>query len=213
MNVLGRETRRWRKARKRGVSPIIATILLVAITVVLAAVLYVLVSGLTRTGASTPYNVSFSTVSGSATGSGANWFDPMALTVTAGVTTTMFGMTVTTPSSSVYALSTAVGGTGCTLSAGHAAPASWGTGATACNGPASANTWYGVLVASNNSIMALYLSAAGVGTWTYADGQSTIALTNSYTLFVVSSTQLTGLDYTISAFSTGTSSVSGSGSL
>jgi flagellin-like protein len=46
MNVLGTKERSWRKARKRGVSPIIATILLVAITVVLAAVLYVLVSGL-----------------------------------------------------------------------------------------------------------------------------------------------------------------------
>jgi flagellin-like protein len=36
------------RRRKRGVSPIIATILLVAITVVLAAVLYVLISGLTH---------------------------------------------------------------------------------------------------------------------------------------------------------------------
>lgn len=50
MNVLGKNERSWRKARKRGVSPIIATILLVAITVVLAAVLYVLISGLTGGG-------------------------------------------------------------------------------------------------------------------------------------------------------------------
>ena len=54
MNVFGkREKRGWRKARKRGVSPIIATILLVAITVVLAAVLYVLISSQTTGGAST----------------------------------------------------------------------------------------------------------------------------------------------------------------
>jgi archaeal type IV pilus assembly protein PilA len=52
MNVFGMKPRSWRKARKRGVSPIIATILLVAITVVLAAVLYVLISGLTSGGAS-----------------------------------------------------------------------------------------------------------------------------------------------------------------
>jgi archaeal type IV pilus assembly protein PilA len=52
MNVFGKKERGWRKARKRGVSPIIATILLVAITVVLAAVLYVLISGLTSGGAS-----------------------------------------------------------------------------------------------------------------------------------------------------------------
>ena len=53
MNVFGKRERSWRKARKRGVSPIIATILLVAITVVLAAVLYVLISGLTTGGANT----------------------------------------------------------------------------------------------------------------------------------------------------------------
>ena len=53
MNVFGKRERSWRKARKRGVSPIIATILLVAITVVLAAVLYVLISGLTSGGANT----------------------------------------------------------------------------------------------------------------------------------------------------------------
>ena len=54
MNVFGKRARSWRKARKRGVSPIIATILLVAITVVLAAVLYVLISGLTKGPGSAP---------------------------------------------------------------------------------------------------------------------------------------------------------------
>jgi flagellin-like protein len=53
MNVFGVRERSWRKAREQGVSPIIATILLVAITVVLAAVLYVLISGLTSGGANT----------------------------------------------------------------------------------------------------------------------------------------------------------------
>ena len=61
MNVLGKRERSWRKARKRGVSPIFATILLVAITVVLAAVLYVLISGLTTGGANTvPIGTAFS---------------------------------------------------------------------------------------------------------------------------------------------------------
>ena len=47
--------RDWRrKRRQRGVSPIIATILLVAITVVLAAVLYILISGLTKGPGNTP---------------------------------------------------------------------------------------------------------------------------------------------------------------
>ncbi len=57
---------RWRKARKRGVSPIIATILLVAITVVLAAVLYVLISGLTRGPGNTPIGSAMATGSGQA---------------------------------------------------------------------------------------------------------------------------------------------------
>ena len=60
MNVLGKRERSWRKARKRGVSPIIATILLVAITVVLAAVLYVLISGLTHGTGSAPLGTNFS---------------------------------------------------------------------------------------------------------------------------------------------------------
>jgi len=60
MNVFGKRERSWRKARKRGVSPIIATILLVAITVVLAAVLYVLISGLTHGPGNTPIGTAFS---------------------------------------------------------------------------------------------------------------------------------------------------------
>src|SRR5579863_4961439 len=51
--------RTWRQARKRGVSPIIATILLVAITVVLAAVLYILISGLTKGPGTTPLGTAF----------------------------------------------------------------------------------------------------------------------------------------------------------
>jgi flagellin-like protein len=59
MDVLGQRERSWRKGRKRGVSPIIATILLVAITVVLAAVLYILISGLTKGPGNTPIGSAF----------------------------------------------------------------------------------------------------------------------------------------------------------
>jgi flagellin-like protein len=52
--------RSWRKkGKQRAVSPIIATILLVAITVVLAAVLYILISGLTRGPGNTPIGTAF----------------------------------------------------------------------------------------------------------------------------------------------------------
>jgi flagellin-like protein len=56
--TLAERTRRYRRSRA-GVSPIIATILLVAITVVLAAVLYVLISGLTHGPGSTPIGAAF----------------------------------------------------------------------------------------------------------------------------------------------------------
>ena len=59
MNVFGKTSRSWRTNKKRAVSPIIATILLVAITVVLAAVLYVLISGLTGGGNSKPLGTAF----------------------------------------------------------------------------------------------------------------------------------------------------------
>jgi archaeal type IV pilus assembly protein PilA len=51
--------RSWRNKGKRAVSPIIATILLVAITVVLAAVLYILISGLTKGPGNTPLGTAF----------------------------------------------------------------------------------------------------------------------------------------------------------
>ena len=58
-NMRTNANRRWRKNGKRGVSPIIATILLVAITVVLAAVLYILISGLTKGPGSTPLGTAY----------------------------------------------------------------------------------------------------------------------------------------------------------
>jgi flagellin-like protein len=52
MNIWGKNERSWRRKNKRAVSPIIATILLVAITVVLAAVLYILIQQYTSHGSS-----------------------------------------------------------------------------------------------------------------------------------------------------------------
>jgi archaeal type IV pilus assembly protein PilA len=70
MNVWVTNERSWRKARKRAVSPIIATILLVAITVVLAAVLYVLISGLTHGPGNTPIGSAFQAGAATAGNSG-----------------------------------------------------------------------------------------------------------------------------------------------
>jgi archaeal type IV pilus assembly protein PilA len=59
-NQNSKRSYRWRKKNDRGVSPIIATILLVAITVVLAAVLYILISGLTKGPGNTPIGTALS---------------------------------------------------------------------------------------------------------------------------------------------------------
>ncbi len=83
--------RLWRKKAKRGVSPIIATILLVAITVVLAAVLYVLISGLTKGPGNTPIGsalaVSSATASTGGTGATAWYNETISIqTASSGVT-------------------------------------------------------------------------------------------------------------------------------
>jgi archaeal type IV pilus assembly protein PilA len=196
MNANQTKMRAHRRKSKRGVSPIIATILLVAITVVLAAVLYVLVSGLTKTGASVPYQLGMSPSSQS--GSGATWTDVIALSPTSGLTTSAFGLKVTTPSSTVYP-TVAASGTGCSVAATTNSPSS-------CTGTAAG--WYGVLVSPTTGYIVALWSGASAG-WTYASG-TTIALNNGYTLWVVTPIQVAGSSYTLAAFSTGTSSVSGS---
>ncbi len=74
MNLGSETTRRWRKKGRRGVSPIIATILLVAITVVLAAVLYILISGLTKGPGNTPIGSAFAVGTISEATAGANYY-------------------------------------------------------------------------------------------------------------------------------------------
>ena len=74
MNLGKTMTRRWRQKGKRGVSPIIATILLVAITVVLAAVLYILISGLTKGPGSTPLGTALAFGTINEASAGANFY-------------------------------------------------------------------------------------------------------------------------------------------
>ena len=194
--IYERENAGARLRRKRGVSPIIATILLVAITVVLAAVLYVLVSGLTSHGASVPYSISYT--SQSASGSGTTYWDTMAITPTNGLTTSAFGMKINLIGGGTLPL----GGVpaGCVFTT--APTQSICTGVT--------GDWYGVLMSATSSTPAAMYSSVG---WTYPSGVTTVALNNGYTLIVVTASSVSGSGDTINAFSTGTSSVSGSGSL
>jgi len=198
MMNLNRSRIAYRRKHKRGVSPIIATILLVAITVVLAAVLYVLVSGLTRSGASTPYEI-IMTSSNQATGTN-TYFDIMTLSPTPGLTTAMFGLKVTQ-----------LGGTILTLMPAASLPATCtqSTAPTPATCTGVTGDWYGLIVSGTTGTTVAIYTAGG---WAYASG-STLALTNGYTLYVVTFVNFAGSGAVISAFSAGSSSVSGSGNL
>jgi flagellin-like protein len=176
------------------VSPIIATILLVAITVVLAAVLYVLVSGLTKSGASTPYSLGMT--SSSPTGTAPNIFEAITMSPTSGLTTGMFALSVTGSGGAVVAVATAAPGA-CVLTA---TPTTFTT--TICPGPTSG--WYAVILTSGSGILAIYAN----GAWAYATGTTTVALSASYSLILISTASLA--TDTLTAYSTGSSSVSGS---
>ena len=197
---------RWRKAKgKRGVSPIIATILLVAITVVLAAVLYILVSGYIGGTGSKPlsFSPSGSTPSTAGTGSTTSYYDTLSVSASSGLTTAEFGLKIVgisgsaiVPGAPPSASSCAAGSTFTEAPLGTAGasdcPAVTGTGGTG---------WYAVLVDSSGKIVATYSGSS----WS-----STATVSNSDTLVLVCSVQLAGSGDTLSAFGVGGSSVSGS---
>jgi flagellin-like protein len=189
MNVFGRASDRWRKNRKRGVSPIIATILLVAITVVLAAVLYVLISGLTGSTAAAP--IALAPAVTSSGGSGTTWYVAVGIAPSATVATTQFGLRVTN-TTTTEAASTAVGGAGCTVGAAY-------TGGTTCTGVTA--KWYVVLTNATGNIVGIYLSSG----WK----QSVSISGGSFTLNVISAVQYDGQGFALTAYGTGSASISG----
>ena len=192
MNATSKRNRTGPLARrsKRAVSPIIATILLVAITVVLAAVLYVLVSGLTKTSTSTPYELGMAE-----TGSNTGTTDTviLALTPTAGLATSMFGLKITTVSGSTLAT--------------VAVPAACANAVTTSTCVGVAGGWYALLV-TGGKVSATWGNATAV--WGNLGGAGTIALNGGYQLWVVTTTVYTGASNSISAYGISTSSVSGS---
>jgi len=188
---------RWnrRRNRRRGVSPIIATILLVAITVVLAAVLYVLISGLTHTGASTPYSLGMSTPAESNPAAGV-YYGVITISPQSGLTTAMFGLAVKTSTGTALA-----GGTAAVATCKAAAAYSTAN----CGAPATAN-WYAVLYWASNATVANVFSG---GAWTGA----TTGVTNSMFLTISSTASLSGTQDYVTVFATGSSSVSGQSGL
>jgi flagellin-like protein len=99
--------RDWRrKRRQRGVSPIIATILLVAITVVLAAVLYILISGLTKGPGNTPIGTALALAppKEAAAGAGAttnHWYNFSVQSASSGLTMNSMNFQVQTTGAGV----------------------------------------------------------------------------------------------------------------
>jgi flagellin-like protein len=195
MTILDKGRKALRNARirrrgKRGVSPIIATILLVAITVVLAAVLYVLISGLTGSTAAAPITLA-PAVLGTG-GSGTTWYVTVGITPSAAIGTTQFGLKV------VNAGTTQA--TGAAVGANCAATKAYVAGTT-CTGPTAG--WYAVLTNSAGTIVSLYSGTTAA--WSNA-----LTITGgSYTLNIISAAQYDGNGYTLSAFGTGSASVSG----
>lgn len=134
------ESRRWRKNAKRGVSPIIATILLVAITVVLAAVLYILISGLTKGPGNTPLGTSlaFGTV-GEGSNAANNWYNISIQSAGGGLTLGSMNFQVQTATGAIVAPGTTsitvVGVTGCNVAVYTFSTNSWAaaSGASACS--------------------------------------------------------------------------------
>jgi flagellin-like protein len=102
MNSVTQSQRRWRKKSKRGVSPIIATILLVAITVVLAAVLYILISGLTKGPGNTPLGTALALGTPAEAAKGTNnWYNFSVQSAGGGILLNNLNFQVQTPSGGI----------------------------------------------------------------------------------------------------------------
>lgn len=166
MNVWGKSTRSWRRKRTRAVSPIIATILLVAITVVLAAVLYVLVSQYTKSGSgSTPLSITFSNPITAKDKNGVN-YDNVTISASSGLTTGMFGLKITTA-------------TGGTVSGWTAAKLFGASGTLLATFTLSSASWDNVVAVNNSETLELVspsgTSVAGDTLNAYSLGSATVS--------------------------------------
>ncbi|MCI4337367.1 MAG: type IV pilin [Thermoplasmata archaeon] len=134
MHMWAKTERRWRKKTKRGVSPIIATILLVAITVVLAAVLYILISGLTKGPGNTPLGTALAMSPANEQQAGANfWYNFSIASASGGLTLSNLAFQVQTSTGGIVTLAggptvTVIGLTGSTVGTYTIATATWASG-------------------------------------------------------------------------------------
>jgi hypothetical protein len=181
---------------------VIVVVVLVAISVVTSAVLYVLVSGLTRTEASTPYLLGMSVSSDAGPlGTPTSYYvnlslDPVPST---GFSTAIFGLQLLNSTNSAQSLVGA--SSGCV----------WGASSPATDCVAGGTGWYAVLVGPTGSVAATYSLSAGRGVWgNFAGSSTSVELNNDYTLTIVSDASYAGGGFSLAAFSTGSESVAGS---
>ena len=131
--------RHWRKTGRRGVSPIIATILLVAITVVLAAVLYILISGLTKGPGNTPLGSALAV--GTPTASAGGTVYTANINPSSGLTPASLNFELVSSSGTILGTGTTltiVGVTGCNVQTYTFSTNSWAvSGANPCAGTTS----------------------------------------------------------------------------
>ena len=158
METMRKEQRgRWGRKSKRGVSPIIATILLVAITVVLAAVLYILISGLTKGPGSTPIGSAFSLGTINEQSAGSNYYyNATVQTASPGMTWSNMIFQVQSAGGSVLGTATTVtvtnGAGTCNVAQYTFSTSVWSTPAVHC---ASGTTGGSALVATGASVQLL----------------------------------------------------------
>jgi len=138
MQMWTQSQRHWRKQGRRGVSPIIATILLVAITVVLAAVLYILISGLTKGPGSTPLGTALAMGSPTAGTNGTVNTYTIAITPSSGLTPASLNFQVLTSTGAISLVAgstiTIIGPQGCIVATYTFSTNAWANGpVTAAN--------------------------------------------------------------------------------
>jgi flagellin-like protein len=167
MHMWAKTERRWRKKAKRGVSPIIATILLVAITVVLAAVLYILISGLTKGPGNTPLGTALAMSPATEQQAGTHfWYNFSIESASGGLTLSDLSFQVLTSTGGIVTLllpaATVIGLTGNTLATYTWATAVWASGGSTT---ASNQQQFSLTTTSNLESQGDQLNVLGGGTF------------------------------------------------
>ncbi len=168
--------------RGRGVSDIVATILVVAIVVVLAAVLYILISGYLSALPAQPKSVTFANEKSTTTqvGTTVNYYVWWSLSLSGGMSTSDLGFKITTGQGAQLTLGAPAPGT-CN---GTFTPASGSSPPHgACAAPVS-GAWYGVLENGAGDVVSIWTGSGWTGPG--GTGNSTVSIVSGDTLVVVS---------------------------